>query len=92
MSLVPTLSHEVVKGIHEQVKPTINFKGYMVGNGVCDTVFDSNALVPFAHGMGLISDDMYKETSTSCQGNYWNFPLNEKRAQARSRKKRKLLE
>jgi serine carboxypeptidase-like clade 1 len=32
----------------------------MVGNGVCDTVFDGNALVPFAHGMGLISDDMYK--------------------------------
>lgn len=32
----------------------------MVGNGVCDTVFDGNALVPFAHGMALISDDMYK--------------------------------
>ncbi|PVH61552.1 hypothetical protein PAHAL_3G058600 [Panicum hallii] len=69
---VPTLSHEVVKGIHEEVKPTINFKGYMVGNGVCDTVFDGNALVPFAHGMGLISDDMYKETRTACHGNYWN--------------------
>ncbi|KAF8658030.1 hypothetical protein HU200_059492 [Digitaria exilis] len=34
--------------------------GYIVGNGVCDTAFDGNALVPFAHGMGLISDDMYK--------------------------------
>ena len=32
----------------------------MVGNGVCDTVFDGNALVPFAHGMGLISDDIYQ--------------------------------
>ncbi|CAL4903752.1 unnamed protein product [Urochloa decumbens] len=70
---IPTLSHEVVKGIHDGVKPTINFKGYMVGNGVCDTKFDGNALVPFAHGMGLISDDMYKETSTECQGNYWNY-------------------
>uniref|UniRef100_A0A0A9DFB8 Carboxypeptidase n=1 Tax=Arundo donax TaxID=35708 RepID=A0A0A9DFB8_ARUDO len=69
---VPTLSHEVVKGIHEGVKPTINFKGYMVGNGVCDTVFDGNALVPFAHGMGLISEDIYKEANTACQGNYWN--------------------
>ncbi|CAL4903751.1 unnamed protein product [Urochloa decumbens] len=69
---VPTLSHEVVKGIHEGAKPTINFKGYMVGNGVCDTAFDGNALVPFAHGMGLISDDIYKEAYTSCQGNYWN--------------------
>lgn len=32
----------------------------MVGNGVTDTVFDGNALVPFAHGMGLISDDLYQ--------------------------------
>ncbi|KAL6622921.1 hypothetical protein ACP70R_032800 [Stipagrostis hirtigluma subsp. patula] len=71
---VPTLSHEVVKGIHGGAKPTINFKGYMVGNGVCDTVFDGNALVPFAHGMALISDDMYKlpDASTACHGNYWN--------------------
>jgi serine carboxypeptidase-like clade 1 len=44
----------------------------MVGNGVCDTAFDGNALVPFAHGMGLISDDIYKEANTACQGNYWN--------------------
>nr|CAB3459646.1 unnamed protein product [Digitaria exilis] len=69
---VPTLSHEVVKGIHEGVKPAINFKGYMVGNGVCDTAFDGNALVPFAHGMALISEEIYKEANTACQGNYWN--------------------
>lgn len=32
----------------------------MVGNGVTDGVFDGNALVPFAHGMGLISDDLFQ--------------------------------
>lgn len=32
----------------------------MVGNGVTDEVFDGNALVPFAHGMGLISDELYQ--------------------------------
>lgn len=32
----------------------------MVGNGVCDTVYDGNALVPFVHGMGLISDDLFQ--------------------------------
>lgn len=31
----------------------------MVGNGITDEKFDGNALVPFAHGMGLISDDMF---------------------------------
>lgn len=31
-----------------------------MGNGVADNEFDGNALVPFAHGMGLISDDLYE--------------------------------
>lgn len=32
----------------------------MVGNGVTDDEFDGNALVPFVHGMGLISDDLFQ--------------------------------
>ncbi|KAG8380319.1 hypothetical protein BUALT_Bualt06G0003300 [Buddleja alternifolia] len=67
---IPTLASELVKGIKTGVKPVINFKGYMVGNGVCDPGFDGNALVPFAHGMGLISDNMFKEAEVICQGNY----------------------
>ncbi|GAB2298159.1 Serine carboxypeptidase-like 20 [Dionaea muscipula] len=68
---VPTLSAEVVKGLHSGVKPVINFKGYMVGNGVTDEEFDGNALVPFTHGMGLISNELYEEVIKECQGNYY---------------------
>lgn len=35
-------------------------KGYMVGNAVTDPIFDENAFIPFVHGMGLISDQMFK--------------------------------
>lgn len=35
-------------------------QGYLVGNGVTDEEFDGNALVPFAHGMGLISNDLFE--------------------------------
>eukprot|EP00262_Sarcandra_glabra_P000945 TRINITY_DN10978_c0_g1_i1.p1 TRINITY_DN10978_c0_g1~~TRINITY_DN10978_c0_g1_i1.p1 ORF type:complete len:502 (-),score=84.66 TRINITY_DN10978_c0_g1_i1:72-1577(-) len=69
---VPTLASEVAKGIKAGLKPTLNFKGYMVGNGVTDTEIDGNALVPFAHGMALISDDLFKEVTDACQGNFWN--------------------
>ncbi|CAH2052304.1 unnamed protein product [Thlaspi arvense] len=85
---VPTLASEVVKGIknvmrkgksketstnHKKVtKPVINFKGYLIGNGVTDPVFDGNALVPFAHGMGLISNELFEETKASCKGHYYN--------------------
>ncbi|WOL14403.1 serine carboxypeptidase 1 [Canna indica] len=69
---VPTLASEVARGIESGAKPTLNFKGYMVGNGVTDDVFDGDALVPFAFGMGLISSQMYQAVKTACQGSYWN--------------------
>ncbi|XP_059432961.1 serine carboxypeptidase-like 20 [Corylus avellana] len=69
---VPTLAFEVVNGIDAGIKPILNFKGYLVGNGVADEDFDGNALVPFAHGMGLISDDLFEEVNNECKGNYYN--------------------
>ncbi|KAG9447473.1 hypothetical protein H6P81_013601 [Aristolochia fimbriata] len=73
---VPTLAAEVAKGIDAGVEPIINLKGYLVGNGASGTQFDRNALVPFAHGMGLISDDIFQEVTSICQGDYWD-PINE---------------
>ncbi|XP_057965173.1 serine carboxypeptidase-like 20 [Malania oleifera] len=73
---VPTLAYEVVKGLDAHLMPIINFKGYLVGNGVTDEEFDGNALVPFVHGMGLISDDLFEEVSKECQGQYYR-PLSE---------------
>ncbi|KAI5648981.1 hypothetical protein M9H77_34986 [Catharanthus roseus] len=74
---VPTLAAQVVKGIKSGIKPIINFKGYMVGNGVCDNKFDGNALVPFAHGMGLISNAFFKEAKRACKENYQSI-INQK--------------
>ncbi|KAI3830921.1 hypothetical protein MKW92_046939 [Papaver armeniacum] len=69
---VPTLASEVVKGLDAGSKPVLNLKGYMVGNGVTDEVFDGNALVPFAHGMALISDNLFEDVTTACNGSFWN--------------------
>jgi len=69
---VPTLSNEIVKGIQIGLQPSINFKGYLLGNPATDMNFDGNSLVPFAHGMGLISDELFQEANHECQGNFWN--------------------
>ncbi|KAH6814435.1 serine carboxypeptidase-like 20 [Perilla frutescens var. frutescens] len=69
---VPTLAYEVANGIVAGVKPILNLKGYLVGNGVADDVFDGNALVPFAHGMGLISDELFEAVNSECNGIYYN--------------------
>ncbi|CAM8925475.1 unnamed protein product [Rhodiola kirilowii] len=67
---VPTLASAIVTGNEAGQTPVINIKGYMVGNGVTDHVFDGNAFVPFVHGMGLISEDLFKATGSTCDGNY----------------------
>ncbi|CAN0859680.1 Serine carboxypeptidase-like 20 [Linum grandiflorum] len=69
---IPTLAAQIVQGIKARVEPVINLKGYMIGNGVTDKEFDGNALVPFAHGMALISDDLYEGANSACRGNYAN--------------------
>ncbi|XP_049343810.1 serine carboxypeptidase-like 20 [Solanum verrucosum] len=68
---VPTLASEVVKGIDAKVNPVINFKGYMVGNGVTDEKIDGNAIVPFQHGMGLISDKLFEDATAACKGDFY---------------------
>ncbi|KAK3028803.1 hypothetical protein RJ639_039069 [Escallonia herrerae] len=68
---VPTLASNVAIGIKTGVKPIINFKGYMVGNGVTEEKFDANAIVSFAHGMALISDSLFEEAEAACKGYYY---------------------
>lgn len=60
----------VAKGIEAGDEPRIHLQGYMVGNPVADSVIDGNAQLPFAHRMGLISDEYYKMAETNCKGNY----------------------
>ncbi|XP_050208294.1 serine carboxypeptidase 1-like [Mercurialis annua] len=70
---VPMLASQVAQGIKYGQKPILNFKGYLVGNGATDNKFDgANALIPFAHGMGLISNDIFEEIQNTCKGNYIN--------------------
>ncbi|KAL2927055.1 Serine carboxypeptidase-like 20 [Bienertia sinuspersici] len=59
---VPTLAAKLAEGLNDKkVSPIINFKGYMIGNGVtAEQKYDGNALLPFAHGMALISDGLYR--------------------------------
>ncbi|XP_057435790.1 serine carboxypeptidase-like 20 [Lotus japonicus] len=74
---VPTLAIEVVKGIQSGKKPLINFKGYMIGNGVTDSKIEDNTFIPFVHGMGLISDNIYEAVEASCKGDYNSHSKNE---------------
>eukprot|EP00775_Hariotina_reticulata_P001910 gene1910-2243_t len=69
---VPMLTKEVVIGNHKGVKPPINIKGYLVGNGCTDVHFDGNALPSFAVGKSLISTGLYNRLQEACGGSFDN--------------------
>ncbi|XP_059067518.1 serine carboxypeptidase 1 [Cryptomeria japonica] len=58
-----------VTGIEVGAKPILNIKGYLIGNGMTDKIFD-NAQVPFAHGMAIIPNEIYEATKGACNGNF----------------------
>ncbi|KAJ4866707.1 Serine carboxypeptidase-like 15 [Raphanus sativus] len=75
--VIPAIVHEISNGNDLSCEPQINLKGYVLGNPLTDGELDGNARIPFAHGMGLISDELYDSMKRSCGGNYFNvFPLN----------------
>ncbi|KAF8377662.1 hypothetical protein HHK36_031046 [Tetracentron sinense] len=49
------------------------YKGYLLGNPVTDRSADDNWKIPHAHGMALISDELYESAKRSCGGEYVNI-------------------
>ncbi|MCI22791.1 serine carboxypeptidase, partial [Trifolium medium] len=56
---VPVIVQEIAQGNEKGVKPWINLQGYLTGNAAT-TGKETNYQIPFAHGMGLISDELYE--------------------------------
>ncbi|WVZ57832.1 hypothetical protein U9M48_008171 [Paspalum notatum var. saurae] len=65
--IVPIVTSEIARGKEEGSEPNFNLKGYLIGNPVTDSNFDDPSRVPFAHGMGLISDEIYEAYKKSCR-------------------------
>ncbi|KAG7571830.1 Alpha/Beta hydrolase fold [Arabidopsis suecica] len=70
--IVPALVQEISQGNYICCEPPINLQGYMLGNPVTYMDFEQNFRIPYAYGMGLISDEIYEPMKRSCNGNYYN--------------------
>ncbi|CAA7026679.1 unnamed protein product [Microthlaspi erraticum] len=67
--VVPAIVQQISIGNEHGNKP-MNLKGYVLGNPTTEYDSDWNHRIPFAHGMGLISDELYESLKRSCHGNY----------------------
>jgi serine carboxypeptidase-like clade 1 len=70
--VVPATVQEISKGNYECCNPPINLQGYVLGNPLTDFVYDYNSRIPFAHGMALISDELFESLKKTCKGDYRN--------------------
>ncbi|XP_019170952.1 PREDICTED: serine carboxypeptidase-like 11 isoform X2 [Ipomoea nil] len=64
-TLIPMLAQAISNGNDARLKPAINFKGYLVGNGV--THFSEHDYTyQFALGYGLISEEFAEQSYDDC--------------------------
>ncbi|KAG8095555.1 hypothetical protein GUJ93_ZPchr0012g21131 [Zizania palustris] len=65
--IVPAVASGIATGAGKhELSLKLNLKGYLLGNPVTDHKFDGPSKIPFAHGMGLISDEMYEAYKKRC--------------------------
>lgn len=80
--IVPFLGQMISEGIELGRRPFPNLKGYLVGNPITGESIDFTSRVPYAHGVGIISDQLYETILGHCQGEDYTSPANALCAQA----------
>ncbi|XP_019100242.1 PREDICTED: serine carboxypeptidase-like 7 isoform X2 [Camelina sativa] len=70
--VIPAIVQEVSKRNYLCCKPPINLQGYVLGNPCTESEVDKNHRIPYAHGMALISDELYESVKRICKGEYIN--------------------
>uniref|UniRef100_A0ACD5WBC8 Uncharacterized protein n=1 Tax=Avena sativa TaxID=4498 RepID=A0ACD5WBC8_AVESA len=69
--VVPVIAEYISEGNEQRKQQKINLKGYIVGNPLTGSpLIDSNSRIPYAHGVGIISDQLYEAAVENCKGDY----------------------
>ncbi|XP_025652198.1 serine carboxypeptidase-like 19 isoform X2 [Arachis hypogaea] len=68
----PAIVQEISIGNDKGLHPWINLQGYLLGNPIT-TKKEPNDRIPYVHGMGLISDELYLSLQRNCKGEYMDI-------------------
>ncbi|XP_044333889.1 serine carboxypeptidase-like 19 isoform X1 [Triticum aestivum] len=74
--IVPFIAQKISQGNEVGRRPLLNLKGYLLGNPATGERIDESSKVPFAHGFGIISDQLYETILGHCQGQDYKNPTN----------------
>ncbi|XBH54344.1 hypothetical protein VPH35_076671 [Triticum aestivum] len=71
--MIPVIAQYISEGNGQRRQPEINLKDYLLGNPITGSRFDDfNSKIPYAHGVGIISDQLYEAAMANCEGDYVN--------------------
>ncbi|KAI3896598.1 hypothetical protein MKX03_023173 [Papaver bracteatum] len=81
--IVPVVVQYLINDIETQKYPFLHLKGYLLGNPISNRQLETNAGVPYAFGMGLLSYELFENflradsavNEENCKGKYINFDL-----------------
>ncbi|KAF8650794.1 hypothetical protein HU200_063698 [Digitaria exilis] len=91
--IVPFLAQKISEDLESGVtRPALNLKGYLVGNPATGEAIDLDSRVSYAHGHGIISDQLYETIMEHCQGEDYSKPKNVVCAEALDRSSKLLDE
>ncbi|PIA29427.1 hypothetical protein AQUCO_06000059v1 [Aquilegia coerulea] len=68
--VVPIIVQDISDGIEIGHKPSINLKGYLLGNPATDRHAELNSQIHFFHHMGILSDELLESAKKHCKGEY----------------------
>nr|CAB3479938.1 unnamed protein product [Digitaria exilis] len=71
---VPVTALDIAASNGDDHVSRINLKGYLVGNPGTDDRYEKGGKVPFMHGMGLISEEMYEAVQLGCGEDFYDMP------------------
>uniref|UniRef100_A0ACD5V5A2 Uncharacterized protein n=1 Tax=Avena sativa TaxID=4498 RepID=A0ACD5V5A2_AVESA len=72
--IVPLITQKISEGIDAGRSPLLNLKGYVVGNPSTGDVIDYSSKVEYAHGVGIISSQLYETIIGHCHGEDYRTP------------------
>ncbi|CAH9078227.1 unnamed protein product [Cuscuta europaea] len=71
-TFVPVITQIISDGNDKRINAKINIKGYVLGNPYAAADY-FHYKIPFAHRMGLISDELFESWKKSCEGDILDF-------------------
>ncbi|XP_072990306.1 serine carboxypeptidase-like 17 [Typha latifolia] len=74
--LVPLIAQIISEGTNYGKHLVLNLKGYLIGNPATGEKIDKISRVPYAHGVGIISDQIYEFVQRHCAGEDYEHPRN----------------